>query len=149
MSNNFHQPKERIAVAEMARVIGLSRARFYRLIGTAFPYPSYDIATRRPFYSADQQTECLRVRQMNRGVDGRPILFYCRKADARRQGKTAPRKPKDKASIDLLDGLRGLGLSSVTAADVGTAMEELFPAGTSCVDPADVLRAVFVHLKFH
>jgi hypothetical protein len=148
MSDDF-QPKERLAVAEMARKVGLSRARFYQLIGTAFPYPIYDIATQRPFYSADQQIACLEVRQTNRGVDGMPILFYSRRLDTKRQGKKAKRNRKDKSLTDLLDGLKGLGLSSATAADVEPAIEELFPAGTSGKDPAEVLRTVFVHLKLH
>jgi hypothetical protein len=148
MSRNF-QPKERMAVAEMARMTGLSRARFYQLIGTAFPHPIYDIATRRPFYAADQQIACLEVRQTNRGVDGRPILFYCRKVGASRQRMKTQRNRKDKALVDLVDGLKGLGLSSATEADVRTAVKELFPAGRLGNDAAEVLRTVFVHLKLH
>ena len=38
-----------VSVSEMARQCGLSRARFYQLMGTTFPRPVYDVATRRPF----------------------------------------------------------------------------------------------------
>ena len=34
--------KSAVTVSEMARMVGLSRARFYQLIGTAFPYPLYN-----------------------------------------------------------------------------------------------------------
>ena len=38
MSDEF-QTKAAVSVAEMARMVGLSRSRFYQLIGTAFPQP--------------------------------------------------------------------------------------------------------------
>ena len=31
-------------------MVGLSRTSFYQLIGTAFPFPLYDMATKRPYY---------------------------------------------------------------------------------------------------
>jgi hypothetical protein len=42
--------KAAVSMTEMARMCDLSRQRFYQLIGRAFPYPLYDVATRRPFY---------------------------------------------------------------------------------------------------
>lgn len=71
------QTKAIVSVAEMARMVGFSRARFYQLIqaGT-FPSPVYDIHTRRPTYTEDQQLVCLDVRRRNCGIDGRPVLFY-------------------------------------------------------------------------
>ena len=74
--------KEAISVTEMARMVGLSRQRFYQLVvsGT-FPPPVYDVATRRPFYSADLQAVCLEVRKRNCGVNGRPVLFYPRRRE--------------------------------------------------------------------
>jgi len=42
--------KSIVSISGMARMVGLSRARFYQLVGTTFPWPLYDIATRRPFY---------------------------------------------------------------------------------------------------
>jgi hypothetical protein len=48
-----------VSVSEMAAMVGLSRARFYQLQGTAFPIPVYDVATRRPVYTEDMQMVCL------------------------------------------------------------------------------------------
>ena len=70
------QCKSVVSVAEMARMVGLSRGRFYQLVGTAFPWPVYDIKTRRPYYDAEGQSRCLDVRKRNCGIDGRPVLFY-------------------------------------------------------------------------
>ena len=73
------------------------------------------------------------------------VLFY-----ARRQA--APIKPKKLSPTpsphdDLLDGLRSLGLASVTATDVTAAVKELYPQGILGIDEGEVLRAVFLHLK--
>src|ERR1035438_2587529 len=81
------ETKTVVTVSEMARMVGLSRSRFYQLIGTAFPSPLMD-KKKRPFYSEELQAVCLEVRRRNCGIDGKPILFY-----ARRIG-TAPVKPK-------------------------------------------------------
>ena len=40
--------KQAVSVAEMARMVGLSRGRFYQLVGNTFPHPQYDLTTRRP-----------------------------------------------------------------------------------------------------
>jgi hypothetical protein len=53
-----------VSVAEMARMVGLSRARFYQLVGEGiFPSPLYSVHTRRPFFSEEMQAICLEVRR--------------------------------------------------------------------------------------
>ena len=137
--------KKAVSVAEMARMVGLSRARFYQLIGSAFPHPVYDVSTRRPYFDEEAQTLCLEVRRRNCGIDGKPILFY-----ARRPITTAmPRKRLPKVqnpNVGLLEGLKGLGLV-VTSGQVDGAVKELFPKGTDAVAPAEVVRSVFIQLQ--
>jgi hypothetical protein len=136
------ETKTAVSVAEMTRMLGLSRARFYQLIGTAFPYPVYEVSTRRPYYDQEAQELCLEVRRRNCGIDGKPILFY-----ARRTPTTVPRKRPPSVqhlNVELLEGLRALGLV-VTSAQVEAAIKELFPRGTP--EPGEVLRSVFVHLQ--
>jgi hypothetical protein len=137
--------KEAISVAEMARQVGLSRARFYQLIGTAFPHPVYDVATRRPFYTADLQTTCLDVRRRNCGIDGRPVLFYARRAPI-----VAVKRPTKKSPAphnELLEGVRLLGLTDATAAQVGAMVKHLYPFGVEEKDQGEVLRSIFLALK--
>ena len=68
--------KEVVTVAEMARMCGLSRSRFYGLVKEGImPLPSRNAATKRPFYTRERQAQCLLVRKTNCGVNGRPILF--------------------------------------------------------------------------
>jgi hypothetical protein len=43
--------------------------------------------------------------------------------------------------------LNALGLTTATAAQVVKVTEELFPQGTNGMEQAEVLRAVFLHLK--
>ncbi len=56
MNANNVQTKAAVTVAEMARMVGLSRARFYQLQDAGiFPLPLYDVSTRRPFYDEEAQ----------------------------------------------------------------------------------------------
>jgi hypothetical protein len=143
------ETKAVVTVSEMARMVGLSRARFYQLQKTGvFPAPAYQGG--RPVYTEDQQRVCLEVRRKNRGVNGKPVLFYARRRGtepARRPPKTSKPVPKNKDVAALVDGLNALGLTTATAAQVVEVTKELFPQGTDGMDQADVLRAVFLHLK--
>jgi len=58
--------KAAVTVAEMARMVGLSRARFYQLQKAGvFPAPKYDDVKKRPFYDQEAQKACLEVRRRN------------------------------------------------------------------------------------
>ena len=140
--------KKAISVAEMARLVGLSRTRFYQLVGSAFPHPRYDLATKRPYYTPELQQICLDVRRSNLGIDGKPVLFH------RRQGEVSPvrperskRKPDDNRYKDLLGGLRSLGLAGVTVVDVEKALKELHVSDPALKDNGGLLKAVFLRLK--
>jgi hypothetical protein len=138
------ETKTAVSVAEMARMVGLSRARFYQLIGTAFPHPRFWIESKRPFYDEEMQKTCLEVRRRNCGIDGKPIMFYCRHAP-----KAMPKKRPahvQKLNIELLEGLKSLGLV-LSSAQVEAAIKNLFPRGIEHVDQGEVIRSLFIHLK--
>lgn len=144
------ETKSVVTVAEMARMCGLSRSRFYQLLGLTFPWPVYDLQTQRPFYLEEQQVVCLEVRRRNCGIDGKPVMFYARRLPT--TSATKPRwvkRPVSKSNeyADLIAGLKSLGLTDVTAAQVEAAVKAKFPQGSKQVAQAEVLRAVFVHLK--
>jgi len=137
-----------VTVAEMARMVGLSRARFYQLMKQAvFPAPKQNPSTKRPFYDEDAQKVCLEVRRKNCGVNGKVVLFY-----ARRQGIAPTRSRPPKARVvpreknELVEAVKALGLA-VTPADVQAAVTELFGGRTDGKDEGEVIRAVFLHLK--
>jgi len=140
-----------VSVAEMARMVGLSRARFYQLVAEGFfPSPVYDVATRRPFFNEEMQAICTEVRRRNCGVNGKPILFYAARHPLGQQPKPVKKpkaEPRQKNQYaDLLDGLRSLGLE-VTATQVEPVVKEMFPGGIQTLDCGEVIRAVFLRLK--
>ena len=92
----------------------------------------------------------MEVRRRNCGIDGKPVLFY-----ATRKG-TAPVAPKrsakrrpvaDSRHDDLLEGLRALGMTEATAAQVQAALKASYPDGVKGMDKSEVLRGVFLCLK--
>jgi hypothetical protein len=143
------ETKAVVTVSEMARMVSLSRARFYQLMKAGvFPAPSCQGG--RPVYTEEQQQVCLEVRRRNRGVNGEPVLFYARRRGAelpKRKRRADPLPVKNKDVAALVDGLNALGLTTATAAQVVKVTGELFPQGTKGLDQAEVLRAVFLHLK--
>mgnify|MGYP001806666823 CR=1 FL=1 len=155
MSTN-PQTKVAVSVADMARMVGLSRARFYQLVEAGvFPRPERHADTGRPFYSEEQQKVVLEVRRRNCGINGQPVLFYARRiptgpTPARpTRSKSARAKPTPKAEphADLLAAVHALGMTAVTAAQLTKAVGELFPNGTVGVDEGEVVRALFLRLK--
>ena len=145
-----NETKAAVTVAEMARMVGLSRSRFYQLIGSAFPQPERQQATGRPIYTEEQQQVCLEVRRRNCGIDGKPVLFYARRLGTTPAMQKPPKpklEPKGKDVSALVNGLNALGLNTATGAQVQRVTEQLFPKGTSDLDQGEVLRVVFLHLK--
>ena len=142
------QFKSAVTVAEMARMVGLSRSRFYQLIGTAMPEPSRD-ERGRPFYSEDQQRTILDVRHRNCGVDGKPILFYAPRHSAPTPMAKRRSQPKQVHGqhADIVDGVKSLGLTTATAAQVEAEIVKLFPNGITGIVPGEVIKQVFLSIK--
>jgi len=142
------QTKAAVTVAEMARMVGLSRARFYQLIDDGvFPPPVYNTATKRPLFVESQQRTCLEVRRRNCGINGRPVLFYCKRGGEPTRPKGTGKSKAKKRYTNIIDGVRALGLNSATADQVEGAIRVSFPGGTKGVSEPEVIRAVFVHLQ--
>ena len=106
-------------VSELAKKLGLSRARFYQLQGTGvFPKPVYCIRTKRPFYPLDLQQKCVEIRKTGMGHNGQPVIFY------RSSGKS--RKSQCQEYEELADILNQMGLT-VNPNQVKSAVENLYP----------------------
>ena len=142
-----NEKKVAISVGEMARKVGMSRARFYQLVAKGvFPRPERHPETGRPFYTAELQAACSEVRRTNRGIDGQPVLFYARRSTPEPQQAPASRRQPHQHT-GLIDALKALGLPSVTPVQVSEALKELFPQGKKNVDEAQVIRSLFLHLR--
>lgn len=142
--------KAAVTVSEMARMVGLSRARFYQLIGSAFPHPVYDVRTRRPVYVEELQQVCLDVRRRNCGIDGKPVLFYAKGHSVSGQSKPTRKisKPKPKNSYpEVTAVVQALGLTAVTGDQVAQAVRALYPNGLVGANQPEVIRSVFLHLQ--
>lgn len=139
------QFKAAVTVSEMTKMCSLGRSRFYQLIGSVFPKPTRDDRG-RPYYTEEQQRQCVEVRRRNLGIDGTPVLFYAPRYSA---AMSAPkRKPKQGSTHPVvLDGVRALGLTTATAAQVDAAVANLFPNGFDDVDPGEAIRQVFLSVK--
>ena len=144
--------KSAVSVTEMARMVGLSRARFYQLVkrGT-FPAAEQDLASKRPCYFEEQQRLILDARRRNCGVDGKPILFYSRRNDVgqkRKASRPTISKVKEvvKKYTDLIDGLAALNVTA-TISQIEPLLKELFPDGIEGKDPGEVIRAVFLRIQ--
>ena len=133
------------SVSELAKKLGLSRARFYQLqkVGI-FPEPVYCLYTRRPFYPFDLQERCLEIRKIGIGHNGRPIIFYCTK-------KTKVSE-KDKDSFDpryteLSETLEQMGLK-VSQSKVRKAAVALYPDNWQKLEiDGRVIAAVFRYFR--
>lgn len=155
-----------VSVSDMARMVGLSRSRFHQLLQSGvFPKPSIDPESKRPFYDSDGQAVCLQVRQRNCGINGKRVLFYARPFGAHLAAKPRPcgaqsssfaRKKKTEAKqttsskpskLDVLvEGLKTLGLPSVTAAEASAAIHQVFPVDSQRPSDEEVLLKVFRYL---
>ena len=137
--------KSAVSVTEMARMVGLSRARFYQLVrrGT-FPPADQDTLTGRPCYFEEKQHQVLEVRRRNCGVDGSPILFYSRRRDlGQTKAPSRPAKPMTKPNnhADVIHCLEQVKIT-MTSAQVEATLKELFPEGTEGKDTGTVVEAI-------
>ncbi|GAA4444221.1 hypothetical protein GCM10023156_02280 [Novipirellula rosea] len=109
-----------------------------------------DPETNRPFYDGELQQICLDVRRRNCGIDGKPVLFYSPRhplGQQERPVRKAKAKPKQTSKHpEVIDGLDALGVSA-TAAQVEAAVHQVFPDGIQNLESAEVIRAVFLHIK--
>jgi hypothetical protein len=155
-----------VSVSDMARMVGLSRSRFHQLLKSGvMPPPQTDPETNRPFYNAEGQAVCLRVRQTNHGVNGKRVMFYSRPIGAHLSAKPRPLGAQSSSSartkkveakqttaskpskLDLLvEGLKTLGLLNVTTAEASAAIHQVFPIDSQRPSDEEVLLKVFRHL---
>ena len=141
-----------VSISEMARMVGLSRQRFHQLVQSGvFPQPKRDEASGRPYYDEPTQQQCLEVRRRNCGVNGQVVLFYAQRqgqptqTPKARRAKVQPSVPDRHA--DILDGLKALGMTTATTAQVSEAVKELYPQGADGTDLGEVIRSVFIRLR--
>ena len=140
--------KAAISVSEMCRLLKISRSQFYWHVerGT-FHTPLYMVKNRRPFFTASMAEENLKARATGVGVNGQYVIFYEKQTPKDSLASSSLKIDGKDGHGKLIANLKSLGLESVSAAQVKDALAECFPHGTLQHGDADVLRAVFRHLK--
>ena len=132
------------SVTELAKKLGLSRARFYQLHKTGvFPGPVYCLYTKRPFYPTDLQEKCLEIRKTGIGHNGRPIIFYSKREVA----TTKPRRCSEQKYKELSETLKQMGLKT-SPANVKKAFVTIYPDTWNKLEINGVVIAeVFRHFQ--
>lgn len=150
-NGNSPRIKPIIAVGDMAKALGHSRARFYQLQRQQiYPMPLYDIRTKRPFYDARLQKICHEVRETGIGCNGQYILFYSPRKTTTTSSQRGGRSKVQKREIpaehqELVETLNQMGVE-VTGEEVSEVVGKLYPDGLE-KDMGVVVREVFCHFR--
>ena len=140
--------KAAVSVSQMCEMCSISRSRWYEMVASGiFPKPVRLPSLKRPVYDRNLQEKCLEILATGVGMNGAPVLFNRKSKNAvgrKVQTKIVQEMKGDHA--DLLDALKGLGLST-TAQAVNAAVATLYPSGLGGQDQGDVVRKVFLHLQ--
>jgi hypothetical protein len=145
-------------VSEAAARCGLSRTHFHALAKSGImPPPVYDLNNRKPFYTRELLEDCLRIRRTNVAWDGRLVLFYQSRRQTSIQTPQASRQRRHAGAAtaavapvrhaELIEGLRALGLASVSDGHVDDALRVCFPNGVGSTSEGAVLRNLWQHLR--
>ena len=145
--------KEVVSISEMARMLGLSRARLYQLIKQGvLPQPIRNGQVKRAHYDRNLQEQCIKVRKTNCGINGEVILFYSSKpvelSDiSKRPNRKQPSKPVKKKTDVEMDALRHdleqLGVTMGSEADIRNGLASCFPDGHKNVNRQAVIMSLF------
>lgn len=140
-----------VSMSQMARLLNMSRSRFYQLIsqGILLP-PIYSLSSKRPYYTSEMAQRNIEVKKNNTGINGEVIIFYSAKKKVVRtvnRLKTSKKEIKTNKHKDLIEGLESLGMTDIKSSDIEKAIADCFPDGTKDVDQDEILTTIFRHLR--
>jgi hypothetical protein len=148
-----------VSIGQMCRLLSLSRARFYSLTSVSdisrcfFLPPIYSLENKRPYYSQEMAQQNMDFKRNNTGWNQKVLLFYHPRGSVSSVLKAKLKKTEKQIhqSNDrhsgLREGLKCLGMSDITAAQIDAALPVCFPNGCQDVDDAEKLRLVFRYFK--
>ena len=146
--------RQATSVTEMARLVRLSRSRFYQLMDLGiFPQPMRHPRTKRPYFDHEQQAQCEAVRASGRGVNGEPVLFATmlrrskKSEDVVKRPTEQPRPDESPVVDEIVHGLVGLGMPAVSRDSIKAALVESYPNGYADVDAPTLLTTVYRWLR--
>ena len=129
-----------VSVTEMAKMLDLSRSRFYALIQAGiFPKPARHVSCKRPFFDADLQRKCLEIRKTGVGLLEKIAIFNQKRSRSAPPNPRPKQQPVGEDHAEMVEALKSLGLT-VTGADVQAAIRELYPNGSAEIDQGEIIR---------
>ena len=143
-----------LSVSQMAKVLQISRARFYQCLEAGyFLKPQYTEDTRRPYYTAEMAEANLNAKRSNVGINGKICLFYSPRnagvspAPKISGPKTTKGKTDKNAYADLMEGLEALGLTGITSSQVQAGLCHCYPEGYQNIAEGEVLKGLYLYIK--
>ena len=154
VDNNPNIP-DILSITQMARLLCLSRSRFYQLMSeNIFLPPIYSASNKRPYFTSEMAEQNMAVKKNNVGVNGKIVLFYSSRNNSilpthrKKSGKNKSiNNIVEDTHKDVKEGLCALGLSGVSNAQIESTLASCFPGGTGGTPEGEILRAVFLSIK--
>ena len=130
-------------VPELAKKLGLSRARFYQLQKKGvFPKPLYS-GPKRPYYPPNLQQKCIEIRKTGIGYNEKAIVFN----KSRKKKCQGPQNCPDHKYEELADALKQMGLN-VSPREVENIVITLYPEGSPPpLNKGVVIRELFRYFR--
>jgi len=134
-----------LSTVEVAGLCHLSVSRFHSLVRLGiFPRAVRPGDGRRPHYPSDLVKRCIEIRTTGIGDNGSIALFN---RPSKRRNTSRPKlQQQEPIHIELIDSLAGLGVV-VDQQAVVSALNTVFPSGTSGVEQSEVTRRIFLFLQ--
>ena len=137
-------------VKEVCEAVGLSKSRFYQLLGSTFPWPAYLVTNHRPAFTEEQFQQCLAARRTNQGIDGNPVMFYSKRLPGRPrqsgQKRASSKAAKPKRHTHVIEALDQLGLPGIRQHAIDRALKRLSINGDAA-DSGKVIAQLFRFFK--
>jgi hypothetical protein len=126
-------------VPELAKELGLSKARFYQLLNKGvFPEPLY-AGPKRSYYPPDLQQKCIEIRKTGIGYNEKAIVFN----KSRKKKAQGPESWSEHKYEELTDALKQMGLN-VSPRKVKKTVMTRYPEGIPAhVDKGTVIENLF------
>lgn len=148
--NNQDNIPEYISVSQMAKMLQMSRSRYYQLmVSGVFHHPVYLLSSRRPVYTREIAENNLQVRRDNLGINGQAIVFYSMRnnIEGKKKSSTKKKSAANSRYKDLIEGLEYLGIENVCDAEIEKVVSDCFPEGIDGIAEQEVLAKAFRYIK--
>jgi DNA-binding transcriptional MerR regulator len=130
------------SVSKTARLIGLSRPRFYELLNKGvFPRPHRNPSNNRPYYDQNLYEKCRQIKATGIDIKGRRVIFY----KPRQKQTKKESSSKDLPLKEIYDILTQMGINC-SKKDFINITKTTYPNGFKKLDKGVVIRELYRQL---